>query len=83
MLYYSLKSLDKLDALKKQEKLADNISSILATPLLILIDYSSHPLNLLLVSALVAFNPANPYQSSINLFLILDSSRNPRRVLDS
>ena len=83
MLRRGLKSLDKLDALEEQEKLVDNASLISATPLLIPVNYSSHPLDLSLVSALVAFDPADPYQSGINLFSILDSNRNPRRVLGS
>ena len=61
MLRRSLKSLDELDALKAQEKLAGNISLTLATPLLVLVDYSSYPLDLSLVSALVAFDSADSY----------------------
>ena len=83
MLRYSLKSLDELDALKEQEKLADNQPLISETSSLALIDYSNYPLDLSLVSALVAFDPTNPYQSSINLFSTLDSSGIPRGVLGS
>ena len=65
MLRYSLKSLDELDALEEREKLGalivDTQLPILEPPPSALIDYSNHPLDLSLVSALVAFDPANPY----------------------
>ena len=87
MLRYSLKSLDELDALEEQEKLgvlaADTQPPTLELPSPVLIDYSNYPLNLSLVSALAAFNPTNPYQSDINLFSTLDSSRILRGVLGS
>ena len=75
MLRYSLKSLDKLDTFKEQEKLTSNLPPILATSSLALIDYSSYSLNLSLILALIAFDPADPYQSGVNLFSTLDSSR--------
>ena len=83
MLYYSLKSLDELDAFKEQEKFAANQPLILEASSSTLIDYSNYPLDLSLVSALVAFDPANPYQSSIDLFSTLDSGGIPRGVLGS
>ena len=65
MLYRGLKSLDELDALKEREKLRAPITD--TQPLILgplpsaLIDYSNYPLDLSLVSALVAFDPADLY----------------------
>ena len=83
MLRYSLKSLDKLNTLEEQEKLAGNLPPISAAPSSALIDYSSHPLNLLLVLALIAFNLTDLYQFGINLFPALDSGKILRGVLGS
>ena len=83
MLYRGLKSLDELNALKEQEKLIVNQPLISEASSPAFIDYSNHPLDPSLVSALIAFDPANPYQSGINLFSVLDSNRNLRGVLDS
>ena len=79
MLYYSLRSLDEFDALKEQERLkasATDAQSPTSEPSpLALINYFDYLLDLLLVAALVAFNPANPYQSSIKFPTTIDSSR--------
>ena len=61
MLRYSLKSLNKLDALEEQEKLADSQLPTPETPSLVLIDYSNYPLDLSLVSALAAFDLSDPF----------------------
>ena len=66
MLYRSLKSLDELDALEKQEKLADNQPLIPETPSLALIDYSNYSLDPSLVSALVAYDPSDPFQATLD-----------------
>ena len=85
MLRYSLRSLDKLDALKEQERLeasaADAQSPTPKPTSSASINYFDYPLNLLLVAALIAFDPANPYQSSIKFPATIDSSRIPRGVL--
>ena len=85
MLYYSLRSLNKLDALKEQERLktsiADAQSPTSEPSSLALINYFNYPLNLLLVAALIAFDLADPYQSSIKFPATINSNRTPRGVL--
>ena len=60
-----LKSLDELDILKEREKLRASVVDIqplIPEPLpLASINYSNYPLDLSLVSALMAFDSADPY----------------------